>query len=317
MTQMSLPPSVVTRSAFRAVTRALAFTCAAALAACGSPAGPTPPPVVNPPPANSAPVIQGVQTSVITRTEVDTDVAVTVAVTDAETAVDALTYTWTASAGTITGTGRAVTWRLAKGAATTPQTVTISVVVQEPYQALENNVTVTKQHRVEASAAPFLVHDSTSEAGAVGMKFLGNFANNNVPPEVCVADFSDACPDKGGKEQERLDIARVRSGRLVEKATLVLASVSLDGARTAGTVKVACRFESLVTMKLDAGDPYDPGDRVYAEGECTMSVIYDAGAWKLCSSSISSAGELPLAAGHTAAEPGRRMTVARAIIGYR
>jgi len=284
------------------------------LAACGSPTTPTPPPSVNPPPANSAPVIQGVTTSVTTRTEVDTDVAVTVAVTDAETAVDALTYIWTASAGTITGTGRTVTWRLAKGAATTPQNVTISVVVTEPYQALENIVLVTRQHRVEAAAAPFLVHDSVAEAGAVAMKFLNNFANNNVSPEVCVADFADTC---AGKEQERLDIVRVRSGRLVERSTLTLASVSINGARTAGTVKVACRFESLVTKKLDAGDPFQPGDRVYAEGECTMEVVYSAGAWKLCSSSISSAGEFPLAAGHTAAEPGRRVTVARAVIGYR
>jgi hypothetical protein len=168
------------------------------------PTVPTPPPPPQAPPPNPAPVVSGISVDVTVRTEVETDVAVSVAVTDGETPVDTLTYQWTATAGTITGSGRSVSWRMAKGAATTPVNVTISVAVLEPYSVLENGVIVMRQHRVEASAAPFRVHDSDAEVRGLVLAFLAKFVNNNVSAAQAVSDFSDSCP---GKQDELSDVS--------------------------------------------------------------------------------------------------------------
>ncbi len=284
---------------------------AVVLSACGSPTTPTPPPTQppTPPPANNAPVVQSVVASVTTRTEVDTDVTVTVTVTDAETNVDALGYVWTATAGTFAGTGRSVTWRLPRGAATTPQNITLSVAVTEPYQTLENGVIVNRQHRVESAAAPFRVHDSAAEVESLAMTFLRNFADNTVSPATCVKDFSDSCP---GKEAEQADIEGVRRARFVTSSSLAFQSVAFNAARTQADASVDCRFDSTVIQKIDANDPYGPGDRVTADGECELGVIYEAGLWKLCTSSFDG-DEVKLPS--LAAERPRR-GIARALFGY-
>ncbi len=293
----------------------LSWTGAAALVltvACNSstPTTPTPPPPPTPPRANAAPVLQSVVASVTTRTEVETDVTVTATVTDAETAVDELGYIWTASVGTVSGTGRSVTWRQAKGAAMTPQMVTISLAVTEPYQTLENNVIVNRQHRVEGAAAPFRVHDSPAEVQAVSMLFLGDFANNNVSPVECVRNFSDSCP---GKAAERGDIEGVRRGRLITSSTLTFQSAAFNLGFTTGSASVRCRFESTVIQKIDASDPFSPGDKVVADGVCNLTAIYEQGQWKLCTSSFT--GSEVNAFGLDLAAP--RRSIASALFGYR
>jgi hypothetical protein len=276
------------------------------LAGCDSPASPTPPP---PPQFNSAPVIQSVVASVTSRTEVDTNVTVTATVTDAETPVDALNFVWTATVGTITGTGRNVAWRLPKGAAATPQDVTIAVAILEPYQTRENGVLINRLHRVEGAAAPFRVHDSPGEVEAISMGFLENFADNAASPEFCVKDFSDSC---AGKEAELEQIEGVRRGRIVTDSTLALRSITFNGALTTADVEIDCRFDSTVIAKIDSNDPFSPGDSVVAEGLCVMQVIYENGLWKLCLS-LFFGSELS-AAGVEAVEP--RRSVARALFGY-
>lgn len=242
------------------------------------------------------------------RTEVDVDIPVQVLVTDAETAIDQLGYAWTATAGTIVGSGRTVTWRLPKGAPT-PVDVTITVAVTEPYQVLENGMLVTRQHRVEGITSPFRVHDSPTEVRTVAMDFLEMFADAGVPPSVCVQNFSDSCP---GKAAEESDIEDVRKGRSVQDADLTFRSVNLNGLRTEAEVSIACRLESLVTAKIDASDPFMPGDRVVADGICDMTAIYQQGLWKLCTSHF--AGQEVKISGTSTT--GRRTTIAGALRGY-
>jgi hypothetical protein len=291
--------------------RAVAGLAGLALAAaCSSPMTPTPaPPAPAPPPPNAAPVVQSVQASVTSRTEVNTDVTLTAAVSDAETPVDTLTYTWTASVGTIAGAGRSVTWRLARGAAATPQNVTIMVAVSEPFQTLENGVLINRQHRIEATAAPFRVHDSPAEAQGVSLEFLRNFSDNSTTPQFCVKDFSDACP---GKNAEIGDIERVRRGRFITNSVLTLQSATFNTGLTGGTVQIGCRFDSTVVQKIDAQDPYFPGDKVSAEGTCTLTLVYEAGLWKLCASTAS-APEVKVPGLQMVAP---RRTVASMLFGY-
>ena len=254
------------------------------LAACSPPAGPTPQPQPQPPQppaANPAPVIQSVQLSVTTRAEVDEDVTVTATVTDAETPVESLTYVWTSTAGTVSGAGRTVVWRLPKGQATTPQDVRVTVAVVEPYDVLENGVIVRREHRVEASSPAFRVHDSAAEVTALATKFLGLFSDNNASPETCVQDFADSC---SGKAEEEQDIEGVRDSRFIEDADVTFRRVSVSGDRLSADATFDCRFESTVTAKLNPGDPFNPGDRVVAEGPCELNAVYQAGVWRLCTS---------------------------------
>jgi hypothetical protein len=255
-------------------------------AACGgSPTDPTrPPPPPPPPPANSAPVIQSLTVQVGSRTEVDTDLAVTAQVADAETAPDALTWQWTASAGTITGTGPSATWRLTRGSAATPAVVTVSLAVLESYPALENGVIVTKQHRVEAVSAPFRVHDSPGEVRTLSLTFLERFVDNSVPAAVAVADFSDACP---GKQAEFDDVQFVRDTRTVVSSSFSVQSVQLNGALTHADVIAPCRFTSIINAT---------GATEIATGTCLLTATYEVSAWKLCTSNFAADDDSALGA---------------------
>ena len=88
--------------------------------------------------------------------DVGETVAVTAAVTDAETNVDSLQYNWTATLGSFTGTGARVSW-VAPAAAFTPVAVTITLEVVERFGTnQENRVTKT---------AMVALHDNTKEVG--------------------------------------------------------------------------------------------------------------------------------------------------------
>ena len=258
----------------------VAVLATAVLGGCDGPSTPTPPPPPPPsgggpntPPANSAPVITRVVANA-TRTEVNRDVELSVEITDAETSVDALTYQWSATVGTITSAGRHGLWRLAKGSAATPTDVTIKVVVTEPYQVLENNVLVTREHRVEATAAPFRVHDSDGEVGDLVNEFLHDFANNAVSPSACVKNFSDSC---AGKSAEMIDIQNVRTNYVVLNSTISLTSITFNGAMTTSDAVAFCRFQSQVKST---------GKTETATGDCLLTAIYENGFWKLCSSNF-------------------------------
>jgi hypothetical protein len=244
---------------------------AVAVAACGSsPAAPTPPPP-QPPPANTPPVIRSIDVP-IARTEIDRDVTVVADVSDAETAVDALIYTWSATAGQISGTGRTVVWRLPRGSAPTPVDVTVTLVVTESYQVLQNGVIVTLEHRVTMTSAPFRAHDSDAEVRTLVLTFLSDFVNNSVPAAQCVRNFSDSCP---GKAQELDDVQNIRDNYIVMASAFSVQSVGFNGALTHADVVAPCMFRSFYKPK---------GWTEIATGECTLTAIYETNVWKLCTS---------------------------------
>jgi hypothetical protein len=223
---------------------------------------------------NNAPVITAIQVAVTIRTEADTDITVTATVTDAETAPAALTYIWTATVGSITGSGPTVTWRLPKGVAETPATVTIRLTVVEPYQVLQNGILINREHRVEAAAAPFRVHDSDAEVRALALAFLGKFVDNDVSAADAVSDFSDSCE---GKADELADVQNVRNTRVIFASSFSVSSVTFDQGLTAAEVLAPCHFESIVLA--------DNSTEIVT-GTCRMTAIYEDQFWRLCTSNF-------------------------------
>ncbi len=261
--------------------RVSAVLCLVILSACGdSPTSPAP--IQQPPPqqqpVNQAPVVESVVVST-QRAEADTDVTVTATVRDAETPVDQLRFDWTATAGTVTGTGATVRWRLPRGAAT-PAEHTVTLTVVETY--------ATGLHSVTASSPAVRVHDSLRELGDLALRFLGEFANSDIPADVAVREFSDSCR---GKQDEREDITANRRDFDVLSSRLDLAHTRVTTPWAAGEMTVRCEFRSRVkNCPPNAVSSCRVGNVDHVEGQCNLTAVYQQQRWLLCSSTF--AGQL-------------------------
>lgn len=268
----------------RRLLRVGAIVGAAALyAACGgkSPVDPGP---VEPPPV-AAPVITSVAAGV-TRAEVGDRVTVTAQVTPGDGA-SPLTYQWSATVGTVTGSGASATWQLDSGAAATPADVVVTLTVIKPYQALVNGQLVSREHRVTAQAQPFRVHDSEAEVSEMVRTFLIDyFGDINVSPDACLVDFSDSCP---GKSAERADIAGIRENySVITDVTVEVQSVTFNGDRTRAEVFAPCTFRSV--LRAD-------GKPEAVTGDCLLTAVYEVNRWWLCDSLLENERSLPTSAG--------------------
>lgn len=213
------------------------LTClvAAVVAAAGScgggpKIGPTPPPGGGNggngggggnqnPPANNQPVIEAI-TVQGTRprqpasfADLGEAIPVSAKVRDDETAVDQLVYTWTATAGSFTGTGAAVTWNAPATAPVavaglTPATVTITLTITEKFghpgvpPAFEQSV---------SHSVPVALHDSTKEVGDMARQFLLDFSDTNIKDaNYILRNFGSTsfCPDPQAVIDERSDVTR-------------------------------------------------------------------------------------------------------------
>lgn len=257
-----------------------------ALAGCGggnggSPIGPGPGPGPQPAPPNQPPVIEGIAVSA-QRVEADTEVTVTATVRDAETAVEALRFDWTAEAGTFTGTGPTVRWRLARGSQT-PVDVPLRLSVVETYGTPDASGN-RQQHTVTAASPAVRVHDSPAELGALALGFLRDFANSSVPADVAVRDFSDAC---SGKSAERRDIEDNRRDFEILSAQLNLTTARVRDPFQRGEMTVRCAFSSR-RRNCPAGSPSScrVGTIESVEGNCNMTAVYEQQRWKLCDSTF-------------------------------
>lgn len=258
------------RSAF------VALLGAAVLSGCGaSPTGPNPP-APPPPPVVTPPAITSL-TVAATRTEVERTVAVAVQVEDAEKPPAALTYVWSAAVGTFTGTGPSVTWVVPKGSVTTPLDVVLTVTVIEPYQVLEGNQLINREHRVTRESAPIRVHDSVAEISTMVRTFLVDyFGNINVSPDACLVDFStnrSLCPS--GRDAEYSDLVDNRAEyAAITEVQVRVDNVTINDPGTFASVFAPCLFRS---QKKN-------GEREAYAGNCELTAVYDKGRWWLCES---------------------------------
>jgi hypothetical protein len=268
------------------VLRAAPLLLLLTLVACGSDAPTRPGPIQQPPPqpqpANSAPVIESIAVS-SERVETDTDVTVTAAVRDAESPLEQLRFEWAADAGTFSGTGASVRWRLPRGAAT-PGQHTLRLTVVEPMGAT--------QQSVSANSPSIRVHDSQKELGDLALRFLGDFANSSVAADVAVREFSDSC---SGKQSEREDVQNNRRHYQILSSELNLASVRVRVPWSEADMTVRCKFTSRQTA-CSSSSPSGcrVGSTVTVQGNCNLTAVYEQQRWLLCSSRFASSGLLPV-----------------------
>jgi len=163
-------PATPFRRARALISGGLFGGCVGGLAGCGgSPAQPTPTPqpqipivvpapTPTPPPApNTAPVVTGLTAQGSRRHEpanladAGEEIMVTAAVTDAETAVDRLTFEWSSPVGTFAGAGPSVRWR-APASVPAPLVASLQLRVVDGDQRVERTVAVS-------------VHDHAREVG--------------------------------------------------------------------------------------------------------------------------------------------------------
>jgi hypothetical protein len=211
----------------------------------------------------------------IARVEVDQDVEVVAEVEDAETPVDQLTYDWSATVGTFSGSGRTVRWRLSKGSTETPVDVTISVTVIERYTETQNGIVITREQRATGSATPFRAHDSEAELTKISIEFLVFlFGNSSVSPSACLVDFSDACR---GKADELRDIEHNRDTFVILSAEAHVANIWISPDRNSAEVIAPCVFRDREIATGGEGT---------SRGDCFLTAVYERDRWWLCSSSF-------------------------------
>jgi hypothetical protein len=225
---------------------------------------------------HTPPVIK-TMTVAVSRAEVDQNVAVSAVVEEAEVPVGQLAFAWSANAGTFSGAGPNVTWRLPKGAATTPLDVVISLTVTERWvDAFADGSTASHTLEATMATAPIRAHDSVAELTKMSVSFLvDKFGNSSVPPGACLVDFSDTCAK--GKSDEMSDIVNNRATFVLLSAQAAVTSIGFNGNRTAAEVVAACTFRDRKISNGDLG---------MAQGDCLLTAIYEQGRWWLCTSNF-------------------------------
>lgn len=226
---------------------------------------------------NTPPVVKSVTVSNASA-EVGTPITVTATVEDAETALDKLTYTWSAPNGTFAGTGPIVTWT-AGADAQTPADMTLTLTVTETYTSGSSQATNTATGTV-----PVHVNNSPKELADMSLRFLGNFANSQVSPDTCVEDFSTSC---SGKKDEFSDISNNRHDFLILASTLRHTGIDPAAVHAKTTVHTFCAFTSRVITQDPRGcSPADcPFNTIQSvQGDCYTTNVYEQGRWWLCES---------------------------------
>lgn len=272
------------------------MVAAFALATCAhTPTQPSPPPV---PCTNTAPVILSITAQGTRRNEpadfadMGESIAIAAIVQDAETPVDQLQLQWTATAGTMSGSGANVTWQApANGSVTTPIDVTVTLTVVENYTcagqatALKNTVSAT--HTIS-------LHDSVKEVGDMATQFLLDFSDSSITDvSYVMRNFEPSCY---GTANETLDVTDNRKKFKIQRFNVGPATVTEPFGDT------NCQVPGLVPGDIQHGGacvnnkvhwestiiesgPYQ-GDYQIADGIDWISASYYASlkAWKLCDS---------------------------------
>jgi hypothetical protein len=206
-------------------------------------------------------------------------VDLTAAVEDQETAVDGLTYEWSADGGSFTGTGTKVKWQPPTGMPT-PQNYSLRVTVVEPYQALNGaGQIVTQTHRVVSEVVIVRVHDSPKELGDMGLRFLGFFANSSLSPQACLVDFSDNC---GGKADEFGDIVFNRAHYLILSSTLGPPRVNYTPGSNSADMLIRTAITSRIINCQDMPAGCVVGSLENALFDGFLRAVYENGRWWLC-----------------------------------
>jgi hypothetical protein len=200
--------------------------------------------------------------------------------------VEQLTYNWTATAGTFTGTGAQVTWQ-APAAAQTPMTVTLTLEIVERYGT-------GQEHRVTRTA-PVALHDSIKEVGDMSRQFLIDFSNTLLKnTDEIMRNFGTAaiCPHPNELTDERDQVTNHYRSFVVHQSTIGGASVNVNfgGSCYAGLRGDAC---ASVPVAWDSTE-LSTNRRGTTQGIDHLTAVYskEQTRWWLCSSRFAGTGSL-------------------------
>ena len=218
-------------------------------------------------------------------------VDVTATIRDAETPLEELVYQWTATAGTFSGSGRAVTWTAPDAAAAPPATMTLTLTLKvienygHPGQPKLFSQDVTRTQTLA-------LHDSTKEVGDMSRRFLTEFSKpqTNQDWQDIMKDFkASVCPRPEFVDDEREDVIRHYTNFTMHAFTIENASVTLHFGG-------ACAFRNRpgdacasVPVFWDSTDTRD-GIRRISSGIDHIGAAYSTAdsRWWLCSSDFES-----------------------------
>jgi hypothetical protein len=158
--------------------------------------------VTNTPPSIASIVVRGAKPREPAQfADLDETVNVSATVTDAETPVSELTFSWSADSGTFSGGQANVSWT-APHTFSTPGTVTLTLTVTERFQGTSaTGQPVSGENQVKGTATVRL-HDSAREVGNLAVDFLTAFSRQLDPVQV-MRNFSSQC---GGTAAELEDV---------------------------------------------------------------------------------------------------------------
>ena len=215
-------------------------------------------------------------------------VDVTASVRDAETNIDELTYQWTATAGTITGTGRAVTWTAPN---TDPDagsllgaTVTITLQVTERYG--HPGEAKTFSHTV-TSTQTLVLHDSGTEIGEMSRRFLTLFSTTSIKDSnIVMQDFKRAvCPKPNEVDMEREQVEAHYSNYNMNSYDIGPAQVSINFGGSCPVPGEVLPGDACSAVRV-RWDSTGPEGRAVSTGVDLLTAVYSTvdSRWWLCSS---------------------------------
>ena len=226
-----------------------------------------------PPTPNTAPVITGLTAQGSRRKEpanladAGEEILLAATVTDAETAVERLTFEWSSPVGTFTGTGASVRWR-APASVPAPLVATLQLRVVDADQRAERTVAVR-------------VHDHAREVGDMATIFLREFSDSAIAPATVMRNFLADCY---GTREERQQVEDNRTG-----FTILSSNV--------GPAKVTVDFDGVCPYNTKPGDACSVsavrwesrkrnGEIEVVAGEDQVAAVYRNDRWWLCDSSF-------------------------------
>ncbi len=220
-------------------------------------------------------------------------IEVSVTVTDPETSVSNLTFNWSCSIGTFSGTGPAVTWRAPATAAITPIDAVLALEVVETYRSQGRNV----ENRVTGSTSVSL-HNSIQEVGALARQFLLDFSDSTLGVAHVMRNFEPGCY---GTDLEFADVTSNRADFTIMESNIGTDATSVGfGGACAYRSRPgdACSRVPVFWRSQAKRDLYDArgrlvlrkGDIAVARGVDQLAAMYypNQKRWRLCDSAFDS-----------------------------
>jgi IPT/TIG domain len=215
--------------------------------------------------------------------DLDETIAVSAAVTDAETPVSQLMFAWSADVGTFTGTGASVTWT-APHTFATPGNVTIRLAVTETFQTTNGSGVNTV-----GTSRTLRLHDSSKEVGDLAVTFLTAFSKQ-IDPATVMRDFTSAC---GGTANELADVQHNQVDFTITGYTIGAPSTSVPftgrcpfrDRQGDACAEVPAEWHSFIKAATYHPDlkPY-VGRNMTVIGTDQVTAVFENDQWKLCAS---------------------------------